>query len=185
MQHLPWQERGSRQFGNSSIWNAKGQLIADNVDPDAAQFIVKLANNLIPIGRRVVKSRCDSRGELTDDYLTGFEEGVAELIGSLVGESATDILAELDFGDEVKILIDKFKAKNYSEGHLDDLVYDLAQRLNLSNLNSAESEDEQEEEIGEAESVASTINNEGIESQFRYMLENGCTVEEIIKYARL
>jgi hypothetical protein len=53
---------------------------------------------LIAYGKEVIAARDEDAAALclSGDFLEGFREGVAELIGHIVGESANDILAQLD-----------------------------------------------------------------------------------------
>lgn len=53
---------------------------------------------LIVAGRTVILERQADKaatGKLSADFMSGFEEGVAELLASLLRESATDILEEI------------------------------------------------------------------------------------------
>lgn len=51
--------------------------------------------NLIERGKRVIRERRENRGELSDSFLNGFEEGVAEMIAFLTETAASDVLEQL------------------------------------------------------------------------------------------
>lgn len=71
----------------------------------------------------------------------------------------------------------------YSHIDLDEHVHEAAQAAIQDSLNALDGEDEQEDLITDAESTASNINNEGFESQLRYLIEqNG--FEETLRVLR-
>ena len=62
---------------------------------------------------------------------------------------------------------------------LDDMVHDTAQSGGLDELNTLDSDDDQEDHISGIESGASEVNNGGYEDQIDYLLAQGVTIGEI------
>jgi hypothetical protein len=50
---------------------------------------------LILQAQKVIHSRTDNAADLSSDFLNGFDEGIAEFLAVLLGESATDLLEEI------------------------------------------------------------------------------------------
>jgi hypothetical protein len=50
---------------------------------------------LILQAQKVIHSRTDNAADLSSDFLNGFDEGIAEFLAILLGESATDLLEEI------------------------------------------------------------------------------------------
>jgi hypothetical protein len=67
-------------------------------------------------------------------------------------------------------LVEWWKTNDLGEDDLDELVYETVQQRGLPELNTLDSEEDQESHIEDRESQASRINNEGIEAQLRYLL---------------
>jgi hypothetical protein len=76
-------------------------------------------------------------------------------------------------------LIERFSGQ--PDDVLDELVYDTMLNASLGELNNTENEDEQEDVIESAEHNASNVNNEGIEGQLAFLLEEGISEGEILE----
>jgi hypothetical protein len=81
--------------------------------------------------------------------------------------------------DPVKRLLAAAQDEACPEDSLDDAVHDMVQEGRLEMLNTLEGEDEQEEHIAAGERSASSINNEGMEGQIRFLLSVGLSEEEV------
>lgn len=86
-------------------------------------------SDLIEMGRRVISDRVehDFEGFLSNDYFEGFQEGVAEMIAYITGESAADML-ELLTGNECEICGKIAKLYHYNGANCCDRCYSWANK---------------------------------------------------------
>jgi len=86
-------------------------------------------------------------------------------------------------GNDMKVdrLLKMASEVGIADDDLDEAVYDAAQESGLGTLNTIEGAVAQESHIAGKERSASDINNGGLESQIRYLLEGGTTEADIEK----
>lgn len=73
---------------------------------------------------------------------------------------------------EVDYLVSLARGGQICPEELDDLVYDLAQEVDLDDLNGIDDEDAQEEHIATRERYASCINNGGLALQIEFLTKH-------------
>jgi hypothetical protein len=72
----------------------------------------------------------------------------------------------------IQLLLELCERHGIEDLDVDPLVHDMVQEKGLDKLNEAQEDEAQEDLISSGEKFASNINNKGLESQLKFLLEN-------------